>query len=80
MSELRTTAPIGAPSSFVVVDLGKKQKRKSIKQLRKGTGKLTGQINELLEEMREQGTLAPGAQPVVIVVREKRKRDNLLGL
>lgn len=81
MTESRPSTRAAADgSSFIVVDLGKKQKRKAIKGLRKGTGKLTVKLKELLDEMREQGTLSADAQPVVVVVREKKRRPKFLGM
>lgn len=79
MTDSSNSTPIDG-ASFLVVDLGKKQKRKDIKRLRKGSGKLTEKIKELLDEMREQNTISPAAQPVVIVVREKAKRTRMFGL
>ncbi|HEY0136274.1 MAG TPA: hypothetical protein VGB85_19450 [Nannocystis sp.] len=58
---------------LLIVDFGKRQKPKQIRKLRKGTGKLTEKIQELVDELREQQTIAAGAQPVVIIVREKKK-------
>ena len=55
----------------IVVDLGKKR-RKAVKKLRGGTGKLMDQVNETLQELRNAGTIAATAQPVIIVVRERR--------
>lgn len=56
----------------VVVDLGKKR-RKQIRQLRKGHGKLMDEVSRLIEELRVSGSIAPSTQPVVIVVRQKRR-------
>lgn len=63
-------ATVPAP---VVLDLGK-QRRKQVKQLRKGSGKLMEDINDAIEELRTAGTVAAMAQPVVVIVREKRRR------
>lgn len=72
----RTTDPHGARSS-VVVDIGKKP-RKQIRQLRKGRGKLLDEVNGLIEEMRVAGSISATAQPVVVVVRQRRKTRALL--
>jgi hypothetical protein len=56
----------------IVVDLGKKR-RKQIKQLREGRGRLMDEVNSLVQELRTAGSISAAAQPVVIVVREKRK-------
>ena len=67
-------------SAPVVLDLGK-QRRKRIKQLRKGEGRLLDDINGAIEELRTVGTIGALSQPVVIVVREKaRKTKSLFGL
>ena len=59
--------------SPVVVDLGKRR-RKQIRQLKKGNGKLLGEVNGAVEELRAAGTIAADAQPVVFVVRQRRRR------
>jgi uncharacterized protein DUF6200 len=58
--------------SPVVVDMGKKS-RKQIKQLREGRGRLMAEVADLLEELRVAGTISASAQPVVVVVRQRRK-------
>ena len=63
--------PAPAKSQLLVVDLGKAQSRKRIKQLRRGEGKLMGKIDDILGELVQAGTLDRNAQPVVIVVREE---------
>lgn len=60
-------------SAPVVLDLGK-QRRKQIKQLRRGEGRLLDDINGAIEELRTVGTLGASTQPVVIIVREKRRK------
>jgi hypothetical protein len=60
----------------VVVDLGRK-KRKQIKKLRKGTGPLMDDLQELLEKLRSGGLLAQGATPVVMVVKQKPRRRSM---
>jgi hypothetical protein len=64
----------GAPSCLVVVDYGKRQSRKKIRQLRKGKGKLREGIDELVAELIESKRIDSLAQPIVIIVREKQKR------
>lgn len=81
MSEARSTPQSAADSSsLIVVDLGKKQKRKAIKGLRKGTGKLADRVRELLGELREQGAISGSAQPVVVIVRQKSSRPKMFGV
>jgi hypothetical protein len=60
----------------VVVDLGRK-KRKQIKKLRRGTGPLMDDLQELIEKLRASGHLAAGATPVVMVVKQKPRRRSL---
>lgn len=55
----------------VIIDLGKRR-RKQVKKLRRGEGKLLNDINGAVEELRTAGTLGADAQPVIVVVREKR--------
>ena len=63
------SAPGGQPGP-IILDLGKK-KRKSIKALRNGKGKLLGEVMDAVEELRTLGTISKDAQPVVVIVREK---------
>jgi hypothetical protein len=57
----------------VVVDLGKK-KRKQIKDLCRGEGKLLDEVDKVVEELRTSGTIKAGVQPVIIVVKQRRSR------
>lgn len=70
-SPAATLAPSLAP---VVLDLGKRR-RKQVKQLRRGEGKLLDDINGAVEELRTAGTLSATSQPVIVIVREKRRRS-----
>ena len=64
----------------VVLDLGR-QRRKKIKQLRRGEGRLLDDINGAIEELRTVGTINALSQPVVIIIREKaRKAKSIFGL
>jgi hypothetical protein len=59
----------------IVLDLGKK-KRKAIKDLKKGRGKLVEEVQAALSQMQASlGAEAEGKMilPVVVVYREKRK-------
>ena len=67
----RTDLASTAKPQLLVVDLGKAQSRKRIKQLRKGEGKLMGKIDGILGDLVEAGTLDRSAQPVIVVVREE---------
>ena len=61
----------------IIVDIGKKR-RKQIKRLREGRGKLMDEVTGLLEELRTAGSISSSAQPVVVVVRQKRKGRSLM--
>jgi uncharacterized protein DUF6200 len=65
-----------AASGPLVVDLGKKR-RKLIKRLRKGEGKLMDEINHLVEELKTAGSISASTQPLVVVVRQKRRTKSL---
>lgn len=64
-------ATVNAP---IVVDLGK-HKRKQVKRLKKGkAGKLMDEVQECLQELKTSEVTSDSVQPVIIVVREKKKR------
>ncbi len=56
----------------IVVDLGKK-KRKQVRRLRKGKGRLMGTVQELLADMRLEGQSQDG-DTIVVVVEQKARR------
>ena len=58
----------------IIIDMGKKS-RKQVRKLRKGKpGRLLDRVSETVEHLREAGTLAEDAQPIVIVVKQKTRR------
>ena len=59
----------------IIVDIGKKS-RKQIRELRRGTGKLLDELNGVIQELRAAGKVSASAQPVFVVVRQKRGRRN----
>lgn len=69
-----TEAPTADKSGVVapvVLDLGRKSKKK-IKALRKGKqGKLMAQVAEAIAQLKAEGVVAANAQPIVVVVRER---------
>ena len=68
-------------NNVIVVDVRRKYRRKHIRRLRKGRGKLMNKIEELVADLRETDSLGDNVQPVVVVVREKKKRrNNLTGM
>lgn len=64
-------APAAGAANPVIVDLGRK-KKKAIKRLRRGQGRLMEQVEDCIQELREAGAISGAAQPVIVVVREKQ--------
>jgi hypothetical protein len=64
------------PAAPIVLDLGK-HRRKAVRRLRKGDGKLMDEIVASIEELRSAGAVAEGAQTVIVVVRQKRRKRSL---
>jgi hypothetical protein len=62
-----------SPAAPVVVDLGRKS-RKQVKRLRRGGGGLLDSVLDAVSDLRRSGEISATAQPVIVVVREKRKR------
>ena len=54
----------------VIVDLGK-QKKKKIRQLRKGRGTLFSKVMETHAELKDQGD---GGGPIIVVVNAKKRK------
>lgn len=81
---MATAAASAAPAEHVarsangpiLVDLGKKSRKKVKKLRRDGEGALMDKVKTVLDELRANGTLKGEAQPVLIVVRERRKRKS----
>ena len=59
-------------NNVIVVDLGKK-KRKQVKALRNGKGKLMKTVQEVLSSLHEEGTASSGDTVVVIVEKKDKK-------
>lgn len=57
----------------ILVDLGK-QRRKRVRRLRKGRGRLMGNVLDAVDDLRDREEIAPDAQVVVAIVRERRRR------
>lgn len=60
-------------SRIIVVDIGKKQKKKAIRRLREGRGRLTAKVEEAVKEIREEAGTGSGPVVVVVVRRKKKK-------
>lgn len=59
--------------STVVIDLGVR-KRKQVKLLKRGEGKLMARLEGELAELAAEGVLRADAQTVVVVVEKKPRR------
>ncbi|PYV37846.1 MAG: hypothetical protein DMG06_27035 [Acidobacteria bacterium] len=62
-----------APEPPIVLDLGRKR-RKQIKLLKKGTGKLMAEVQDCIQELKQAGTVTEQVRPVIVLVRERRRR------
>ncbi|WP_438022411.1 hypothetical protein [Sorangium sp. So ce233] len=57
-----------------IIDLGKKS-RKRVKKLRKGRpGGLMSKVQEVIEQLRQAGSVPASAHTVVVIVRERKRR------
>src|SRR6516162_3918792 len=56
--------------SLVVVELARRRSPELVRRLRKGRGKLVSDIDEVVNELVESGTIKADTPPVVIIVRE----------
>lgn len=68
-----TAGPAATP---LIVDLGK-HARKQVRRLREGRGKLLDDVTTCLEELKAAGKIDGSAQPVVIIVRQRRRKNAL---
>ena len=60
---------VPGPSAPLLLDLGK-QKRKAVKQLRKGKGKLLADVLSTIEELKTLGTISHTVQPVIVELQQ----------
>jgi len=74
VAEVQIASATPRVGSLIVVDVDKRYSKKQIKKLREGRGKLMARVSELIEEMAAENALPPNAQPIVVIVREKRDR------
>jgi len=63
----------------IIVDLGKRR-RKLVRQLRKGTGKLMDEVQSAISEIQRAGRIPANTAPVIVVVTQKTKRGKMFGL
>jgi hypothetical protein len=56
--------------SVVVVELSRVRSHEQVRRLRRGRGRLANDIEEVVNELMQSGTIKADTPPVVIVVRE----------
>ena len=61
----------------IVIDLGS-HRRTRVRDLRRGRGKLMDDVNSVLAELRTDGSISASAQPVVVIVRQRRRSRSIL--
>jgi hypothetical protein len=69
--------PSSVTAEPLIVDMGKKG-RKAVRQLLNGKGKLVAEVNDAIAELKAAGTVGDSAQPIVLVVRPRRRKRNWL--
>jgi hypothetical protein len=57
----------------VIINLGK-HKRKRVRRLRKGRGRLVGDVYDAIDDLRAAGEIGENDRPIVMIVRQKRKK------
>lgn len=70
-----TESSTAGKSGIVVVDIGKKQKRKAIRRLRRGEGRLMERVESVVQEIQENMGAEKNVQPIVLIVERKKKRN-----
>ena len=76
-----TVAPTKSEKSHpapVIIALGRKSK-KSIKAMGEGHGSLLDEVSATINDLKSNGTISASAQPVIVVVKQKSPKRNLLG-
>ena len=71
-----TPGPAVPPPSPVVADLGSRR-RKDIRKLRQGEGPLLEDAQTLVAQLQADHAIGEGAQAVILVVKERRRRGML---
>jgi hypothetical protein len=62
-----------SPPEPIIIDLGKRS-RKQVRKLRRGKqGGLASRIEDAMEHLQDNGAIAAGTQPIVVVVKEKSR-------
>ncbi len=73
MSDATPAVRAADTAAPIVLDFGK-HRRKVVKQLRKGSGKLMDEVSSALAELQASGAIGASAQPVIIIVQQKRRK------
>lgn len=66
-------------SRIAILDFGKVS-RKKIKRLRNGKGPVADQIKMAVDEFKQNGSISPDSEVVVVTVREKSKSNKMFKL
>ena len=82
MTEIKSTvnkesaAAAAESPAPLMIDLGK-HKRKQVKRLLRGEGRLYEKVQDAVDELREVGKMRADAQLVYVSVKNKRRRKNI---
>ena len=64
-----------SPEPVMILNL-KSMSRKKIKRLRKGKGRAMGKVAATLEEFKANGDVPAGAQVVIAIVKQKKRKKS----
>ncbi len=76
MAEVKPKAVVGKdpePRDPIIIDLGR-HKRRRVRRLRRGRGRLMGRVLDAVEDLGEDGAIDPNANTVIVIVRQKRRK------
>jgi hypothetical protein len=76
-SVAEVSADRGATGDLSIVEMGQ-YSRKQIKRMRKGEGKLLANVEQVIQNMKDDGVLTKDSNTVVLVVRQEVTLRNLL--
>lgn len=62
----------------VILDFGK-AKSDDVKDLRSGEGKVFNKISNKIEDLKSSGELSDNIQPIIVILKTKKKDTGLLG-
>jgi hypothetical protein len=68
--ETRESEKTSGKSSMVIVELDEPQSSHAVRRLRKGKGSLYKNVEQIVKDLSDEGTIKSGAQPLVIIVQE----------